>query len=461
VASADLDETLRHTVQKEGIAALGFIPLLDVAKLIGKFMVYYDAPHLFADHELALALAIARQLAYSVQAIRAQQDVYRLLGELREADRQKDQFLATLAHELRNPLAPLRNGLALLQNAKSDETVGERAREIMDRQITHMVRLIDDLLDVSRVSRGVLELRKAKVDLSDVLKVAIETSRPHLDAAGHTLRTDVPPEPLLVEGDPVRLSQVFANLLNNAALYTPRGGRVHVSVQRQGETAIVGVQDNGVGIPPEMHERVFEPFIQGREGPRRPHGGLGLGLSLSRKLLEMHGGQIRIRSDTAGHGTLVEVRLPLVPHELSSPMQAPAAAVSANAAPLQILAVDDNRDANESLRMLLHLMGHEICVAHDGATALQAAQASKPNLVLLDIGMPDMDGYEVARRLRARPDFADVPIVAMTGYGQERDRTRSTEAGINAHLVKPVEIAALEALFDEVVQLRARSAFSA
>jgi PAS domain S-box-containing protein len=455
VASADIDGALRRTVQEEGIAALAFIPLLDGAKLIGKFMVY-DQPHAFADHELALALAIARQLAYSVQAIRAQQDVYRLLGELRAADRQKDQFLATLAHELRNPLAPLRNGLALLHNAKSDQTISDRAREIMDRQVGHMVRLIDDLLDVSRVSRGVLELRKARIDLSDVLRVAFETSRPHLEAAGHTLRAQLPAHPRFVEGDPVRLAQVFANLLNNAALYTPRGGTVQVAVRQEGDTVVVGVEDNGVGIPPEMRERVFEPFVQSGEGFRRTHGGLGLGLSLSRRLLEMHGGQIRIRGGTSGQGTLVEVRLPLDSQEHAAPVRSPVVVTTMTAAPLQILAVDDNRDATESLQMLLRLMGHEIRIAYDGAGALQAAQARKPNLVLVDIGMPDMDGYEVARRLRAQPDYADVAIVAMTGYGQKGDRNLSAAAGIDAHLVKPVELAALEALFAEVPELRAR-----
>jgi PAS domain S-box-containing protein len=458
LALAELDASLKKAVRREGIAALGFIPLLDGGALIGKFMVYYDAPHAFADHELKLALAIARQLAYSVQAIRAQQDVYRLLGKLREADQHKDQFLATLAHELRNPLAPLRNGLALLHMAKADQTVLERAREIMDRQVSLMVRLIDDLLDVSRVSQGVLELRKAKVDLADVLEMALETSRPELEAAGHDFAIHLPDEKLPLDGDPTRLAQVFANLLNNAARYTPPGGRVNVSALRQGALVLVAVEDNGVGIPPELRERVFEPFVQATAGSRRSHGGLGLGLSLARKLLAMHGGTIRIDGTSTEQGTRVEVQLPLASHERTEQTRHAVCGPTTNAGSLQILAVDDNRDAAESLQMLLHQMGHRIRVVHDGAAALEAVQAIKPDAVLVDIGMPSMDGYELARRLRSRPEYADLAIIAMTGYGQKADRDRSAQAGIDTHLVKPVEMTALEDLFAGISKLRARTA---
>lgn len=365
---------------------------------------------------------------------------------LREADRRKDEFLAVLAHELRNPLAPIRNGLELLRFVKSDSVAAEQARAMMARQVNHLVRLIDDLLDVSRIARGKLELARHPMDIADAVRSALETSQPLLQSAGHEVVLDLPQTPLLVEGDFVRLAQVFANLLNNAARYTPPGGKVTVNVHAEGGDVVAFIEDNGAGIPVDMLGRIFEPFFQIESKATADQGGLGVGLALARTLVELHGGSIHAGSAGAGRGSRFTVRLPA-----AAGRTAPAAEVRhgrPSAAPaLKILVVDDNNDAAESLGLLLQLRGHEIRIANSGAAALQAAEALNPDIVLLDIGMPDMDGYQVARRLRANPGFQNVAIIALTGYGQEADRRDSAEAGFTAHLVKPVEPSTLESLF--------------
>jgi PAS domain S-box-containing protein len=362
---------------------------------------------------------------------------------LKQADRRKDEFLAVLAHELRNPLAPLRNGLELLRLTRGEPEQAEQARSMMERQVRHMTRLIDDLLDISRISSGKLELKKQPLDVVEALRSALETSRPLLASAGHELLVDLPDTPLMVDGDLVRLAQVFANLLNNAARYTQPRGHVSMRARAEGNDVVVRIEDTGVGIPADMLERVFEPFIQIEEGGRRVHGGLGLGLALARRLVELHGGVIHAQSAGAGQGSSFIVRLPAAaasaaPTELCS---------SATAAPkVRVLVVDDNADSAQSLGLLLQLKGHEVIIVNDGPSALEAAVRHRPDLVILDIGMPGMDGYEVARRLRSVRSHEKVSIVALTGYGQHADRTKSAEAGLDAHLVKPLEPSALEAV---------------
>ncbi|HET9694230.1 MAG TPA: PAS domain S-box protein, partial [Steroidobacteraceae bacterium] len=364
---------------------------------------------------------------------------------LRDADRRKDEFLAVLAHELRNPLAPLRNGLEVLRRARPDSEGARSARGMMERQVDHMVRLIDDLLDTSRIARGMFQLHATTVDLVETVRNALETSRPLLDAAGHRFRARLPERPLIVRADPVRIAQVLTNLLNNAAHYTEPGGCVTISVDAEGAEAIVEVEDDGIGIPPDMLERVFEPFVQLETSIRRGRQhGLGLGLALARSIVELHGGSIRASAGRGGRGSLFTVRLPLNAAPVVSVDTGLAAQEGAGG--LRVLVVDDNRDAAESLGMLLGLMGHEVRLAHDGPQALRAVRDDPPDIVFLDIGMPGMDGYEVARRLGSLPGRAGMTLVALTGYGQAADRRRSAEVGFDAHLVKPAEIETLEAL---------------
>ena len=379
---------------------------------------------------------------------------------LREADSRKDEFLATLAHELRNPLAPLRNALHLMRltGAADDGSGMAKVHEVMERQVNHLTRLVDDLLEVSRITRGALELRRERVDLASILRNAVETSEPLIRAAGHRLDVSLPGETLSVEGDPVRLAQILSNLLNNAARYTPHGGTIAISAAResQGEgegegktmTAAITVRDNGRGIAKEALSRIFEMFNREVRPDTNGEGGLGIGLTLSRRLAEMHGGTIDAHSEGPGRGSKFIVRLPLISGapEVIAPRQPRPGALS----PMRILVVDDNRDAAETLGMLLTELGAEVQVAHDGRSALDAFAAAPPAAVLLDIGMPGMDGYEVARTLRARYPDRRATLVALTGWGQEEDRRLAREAGFDHHLVKPAEIDALEALLTDI-----------
>ncbi len=365
---------------------------------------------------------------------------------LRDADRKKDEFLAMLAHELRNPLAPLCNALEIMRLAPGNPEAVRRAQEMMGRQVQQMARLVDDLLDVSRITLGKIELRRERLDLSAVVLSAVETSRPLIETARHVLTLVPPPQPLSVEGDPTRLAQVLSNLLNNAAKYTPEGGRICLIVERDGPQAVVRVRDSGVGIPPEMLSHIFELFSQG--DPSRPsaQGGLGIGLTLVRKLTELHGGSVEAHSDGPQKGSEFVVRLPLAPEppEGQRPGASEGSAPRAATGPAhRILVVDDNVDSAESLAMMLRLLGHDVHTAHDGPAALRAAAAFAPEMVLLDIGLPGMDGYEVARRLRTLPQVRGALLVAQTGWGQEEDRRKSREAGFDHHLVKPVDPAVL------------------
>lgn len=371
--------------------------------------------------------------------------------ELAEADRRKDEFLATLAHELRNPLAPLRNSLQILRMPTIDAAIAKQTREMMERQVHYLVRLVDDLLDVSRVMRGKIELRKERLELATVVARAVETAQPLIEAQRHQLQLDLPADSLPVNADPVRLAQVVGNLLTNAAKYTEANGRICVTARREGNDVILRVRDNGIGIAPDMLPHVFELFVQADHAATRSQGGLGIGLTLVKNLAEMHHGSVAARSDGLGKGSEFVLRLPL---DLRSRDAAPTRDGSATRGPApsgqRLLVVDDNQDAANSLAMLLQLHGHEVRVAYNGTAALELAQAYTPDVVFLDIGMPGMDGYEVARRLRSLPGMANVMLAALTGWGQQEDRRRTAEAGFDHHLVKPPDPQILEALLADL-----------
>ncbi|HEV7800292.1 MAG TPA: PAS domain-containing protein [Burkholderiales bacterium] len=371
----------------------------------------------------------------SEQAMREQAE------RLRESDRAKDEFLATLAHELRNPLAPIANSLEVLKRAGENREAAARARGTIDRQITHLVRLVDDLLDVSRITRGKLELRTQRIALASIVEQALESCRPHLDAAGHALTIATPGTPIFVEADPVRLVQVLSNLLNNATKYTPNGGRIAVSVEVSGAHVRITVKDTGIGIAPEMIEQVFDMFIRADHSLERAHDGLGIGLTLAKRLVELHGGTLSARSAGLAQGSEFTVQLPLAQRE-SAPQTSPhddTGAVSTR----RVLVVDDNLDSAASLAMLLEFAGHETRTAHDGEDAIAVAAQYRPDVILLDIGLPKMNGYDACRVIRAQPGGKDTLIVALTGWGQDDDRRRSREAGFDAHLVKPADYPAL------------------
>ena len=376
--------------------------------------------------------------------------IKRMEEELREADRRKDEFLATLAHELRNPLAPVRNSLQLLKIPRVDAATAQHARDMMERQVNHLVRLVDDLLDVSRVMRGKILLRKEPVELATVVAHATETARPLLDVKCHHLDISLPDESLLVDADPVRLTQVVGNLLTNAAKYTEEHGNISVSARREGDSVVLKVRDDGIGIAPGMLPHVFELFVQADSAATRSQGGLGIGLTLVQSLVEMHGGTVTVESEGLGKGAEFTVRLPALLHKPETNTPAPDAASPPPSSGHRVLIVDDNVDAAESLAMLLRLDGHDVRVAHEGTSALEMARAYRPALIFLDIGLPGIDGYEVARRLRAMPELGNMVIAALTGWGQAEDRRRSAEAGFDHHLVKPPEPHALQAVMAQL-----------
>jgi PAS domain S-box-containing protein len=364
---------------------------------------------------------------------------------LQETDRRKDEFLATLAHELRNPLAPLRNSLQVLRLSREGESA-DQAMSIMERQLRQMVRLIDDLLDLSRISRGKVELRKERIELAAVVRNAIETSRPEIEKSGHELSVRMPSEPIFVDADLTRLSQVFANILNNAAKYTDPGGSIWINVERQGSEAVVSIRDSGIGIPPAMLPRVFEIFTQVDRTLEKAQGGLGIGLSIVKRLVEMHGGMVEARSEGRGTGSELVVRLPVPAAAAPGSALDPKTSVSTGSAVRRILVADDNVDSAESLAMLLEILGHEVRTAHDGQEAVEVAAELRPEVILLDIGMPRLNGYDACRRIREEPWGKGILIVALTGWGQDEDRNRSREAGFDHHLVKPVEPAVVAEL---------------
>ncbi|NHZ39417.1 ATP-binding protein [Massilia aquatica] len=380
---------------------------------------------------------------------RDEEERERLVARLREEDQRKDEFLATLAHELRNPLAPIRSGLQIMRVAQGDAAATERVRAMMERQVTQMVHLIDDLLDLSRISHGKIDLRIERIELAAAIQQAIEASRPAIAQADHELLIKFPPDPIYVDADLTRMAQVFSNLLNNAAKFTDRGGRIRVAMHEVDGQAVVSVQDSGIGIPPHMLSHVFDMFKQIDGSMGRSKGGLGIGLFIVKRLVEMHGGSIEVLSDGKGNGSEFVVRLPLAtslaaqqPGTLPEPhMRAPHH---------HILVVDDNADAAETLSMLLAIMGNQTLTAHDGPSGLEMAAQFKPQVIFLDIGMPTLNGYEVARQIRLHAWGADMVLIALTGWGQDEDKRLAREAGFNFHLTKPVLPADLEALLGEI-----------
>jgi PAS domain S-box-containing protein len=372
---------------------------------------------------------------------------------LQEADRRKDEFLALLAHELRNPLAPLRNGLHVMKLASGDADRVARLRDMMDRQLSHMVRLIDDLLDVARISRNKMELRRSRVLLADVVSSAVETARPVLAAAGHELSVSLPQEPVHLDADLTRLAQVFSNLLNNSAKYTERGGRIWLTATLEGDQVAVAVRDTGIGIPAYALPKIFDMFSQVDRSIERSAGGLGIGLALVKGLVEMHGGTVEATSPGQGKGSTFTVRLPVL-EEPAEPGTLAERGPDSAESKRRILVVDDNMDAATSMAMMLQLMGNEVRTAHDGLEAVEMAEQFRPQVVLMDIGMPRLNGYESTRRIREQPWGRDMAIIALTGWGQEMDRVRSKEAGCDGHLVKPVNLPELEKLLLELAGSR-------
>ncbi len=373
-------------------------------------------------------------------------DLRQLAADLSEAHARKDEFLATLAHELRNPLAPIRNGLQVLRLGGEGQAAGvEQTRIMMERQLGQLVRLVDDLMDVSRITRGNVELRKERVSLASVIHSAIETSRPIIDERGHHLTLTLPPEPIVVDADITRLAQVFANLLNNAAKYMDRGGEIFLKAEHEGDKVVVTIKDQGIGIASDQINRIFQMFTQVDGSLEKAQGGLGIGLTLVRRLTEMHGGTIVAQSEGIGKGSQFVVRLPIVA-EASPASDASSPESPAPKSDLRILIVDDNRDGADSLAMVLEVMGNETRIAYDGQEGVDAARVWRPDLILLDIGLPKLNGYEACRRIRAQPGGEGAVIIAVTGWGQEEDRRRSKEAGFDHHLVKPVDPVTLRKL---------------
>jgi len=389
----------------------------------------------------------SRTRQYQIRSHIAERERY--AEALHAADRRKDEFLATLAHELRNPLAPMRTALEIMRIAPRNEAAGTQAQSVLERQLKQMTRLIDDLLDLSRISHGKLELRRETITLRAVVESAIEITRSAIESLGHQLETDVPREPIYINADPTRLAQVFSNLLHNAAKYTEHNGHIRLSAQRIRDHVRVSVKDNGIGIARENLKRVFEMFTQVGRSIEQSRGGLGVGLALSQWLVQLHGGSIDAHSDGIGRGSEFTVSLPI--------MEAPAAGVSRPGVPSErehsaarrVLIVDDNRDFADSLAAVLRMAGHELCVTYNGADAVASARMWSPDVVLLDIGMPLMNGYEAARRIREALAGKPLLLIAITGWGQAEDRRRSSAAGFDHHLVKPIDPAALAGLIAE------------
>jgi len=425
-----------------GIKAIVTAPLVKDGRLAAMMAVHQAEPRDWSDAEIAIVGEVVERCWAHIERVRD-------AALLREQDRHKDEFLATLAHELRNPLAPMRFALSIMK-ISTDPAKATHAREIVERQVGHMARLVDDLLDQSRINRGLIELRRERVGLASLIEQAVESVRPDLEAARHRLALQLPPADVELDADPARIVQVIGNLLSNATKYTPDGGEIRLAAWTVGDRAQLEVADNGVGIPLDQQGSVFEMFTQLRHSAHRAKGGLGIGLSLVKYLVEMHGGRVAVRSAGLDAGTTFTITLPLA---LASPAAQAGAGSTDDCAPARttrILVVEDNPDGLEALVALLEILGYAVRGAPDGPSALRIAGEFMPQIVLLDLGLPGMDGYEVARALRADPRHADLVVVALTGWGAERDRARTHAAGFDHHLTKPVDPPALEAFLDRI-----------
>ena len=419
-----------------GIKAIVTAGLVKQGRLVAMMAVHQGAPRDWSADDIALIEEVVDRCWAHIERVRT-------LALLKEQDRNKDVFLATLAHELRNPLAPMRYAAAMLQRKDAGGDTHEMAREVIGRQVALMARLIDDLLDLSRISRGLVQLQRETCEVGPLLERAIEVARPQIEAARHSLHVEPPPPGTLVDADPARIVQVVANLLSNAAKYTPDAGRIAVSARVADGRVRIAVADNGIGIPPEDHERVFQMFTQLSHAKDRSQGGLGIGLALARSLVELHGGAIRVDSAGYGQGSRFEVGLPLAgPRPRAS--EPPAGGRERAPHALRVLVVEDLEDSRETLVMLLETLGYAVESAPDGEQALGKAADFLPDVVLLDLGLPGIDGVEVARRMRRMAFLASTRIYALTGWGTDADRARTTGAGFDGHYVKPVTVEMLE-----------------
>ncbi len=422
------------------------LPLAARDKMHGVLaLAYGPSGRRFGSAELELAIDTAARITIAL-------DNCLLFKEIQEGDQRKNEFLATLSHELRNPLAPMRTALHALHLSGQWPPGAQGLREMLERQLGHLTHLVNDLLDVARIRQGKIQLRKDRINVVTEVEDALETCRASIEEAGHELEISLPAEPMIVEGDPVRLQQIFENLIVNAGKYTEPPGRIEVRLERVDNEAVFRIRDSGVGIAPEMMTRIWEMFAQVDASSERSRHGLGIGLSLARKLVNLHGGEIEAHSEGLGKGSEFVVHLPLVesrPDDVATPV-APAESGEESAVPApasrRILVVDDNTDAAQSLEMLLGVFGHQVEVAHDGTSALQAARSFKPDLVFMDIGMPGMSGYEVAQCFRGEAAISHVKLIALSGYGTQSDQQRSKEAGFDRHLVKPVDPEAIPAI---------------
>ncbi len=397
----------------------------------------------------------ARERQYQIRAHLQERE--RIAQSLNDADRRKNEFLAMLAHELRNPLAPICNAVQVLRLTRTTDPVAAHMCEVMQRQIDHMVRLVDDLLDVSRITRGKITLHRERTDLTAIIRNAIDISRPLIDAAGHRLSIHTLDTPIPIDGDAIRLTQVVANLLNNAAKYTPARGQITITAQKRDGRAAISVRDNGEGMTPEMLPRVFDLFIQGPPAEAQARGGLGIGLTLVRQLVELHGGIVEAFSEGLGKGSEFVVTLPLLVDTEASADDPAGWDRRDRLDGRRILIVDDNADGADSLGMLLEMLGAKVRVVYSGHAALAELDVFQPSVVLLDVGMPELDGYAVARLIRQRDGFDDVTIVAITGWGQAEDRVQSREAGIDHHITKPPDPERLKKLLLSTKETKARS----
>jgi PAS domain S-box-containing protein len=429
-----MDEELLDVLRDLGLKSYIGVPLTVRGKTLGVLtFIVAESGHSY-DH---IDLTVAKDLA-SRAGIAVENSL--LTRELRDADQRKDEFLATLAHELRNPLAPIRTGLHALRLTGGGGETGDEVRSMMERQITHLVRLVDDLLDVSRISRNKLALRRERVALDTVIHTAVETSRPLIEECDHTFSMTLTPFPVYLDADPVRLAQVFSNLLTNAAKYTARGGRITLTAETWGTEAVVRVRDNGVGIPIDDQSRIFEIFSQVHHNLERTQSGLGIGLMLVRRLTEMHGGSVSVKSDGRGEGSEFTVRIPAVKEVRQGSSESAIGPETVAGSKRRILLVDDNLDAAQGLTIILKFLGNEIRTAADGLAAVEVAEAFRPEIILMDIGLPRLNGYDACRRIREQAWSEGVVIIAITGWGQDEDRRRAHEAGFDHHFVKPVDL---------------------
>jgi signal transduction histidine kinase len=430
------DEEHLRLLRVMGLRSHILVPIRSRGQTLGVLMfLTAESGRRYTPADMVVAQDLAHRAAVAIQNAE-------LYQALQDADRRKDEFLATLAHELRNPLAPIRTGLQLLRMADGDSRAAEGARTMMERQTAQLVRLVDDLMDVSRISRGKMELKKERVGLAAVVAAAVETSRPLVEQMGHDLTVELPDRPVWLDADPTRLAQVFMNLLNNAAKYSDRGGRIRLTAKRFADEVEVVVRDGGIGIPADKLNVIFDLFSQVDRSLEKAQGGLGIGLSLVRRLVDMHGGTVEARSDGPGKGSEFVVRLP-VAADRAAPGRASRDGEPAPKSALRILIADDNRDGADSLSDMLQIMGNDTRTAYDGEAAVAAAAEFRPDVVLLDIGMPKLNGHDACRRMREQPWGADLVLIALTGWGQEEDVRRSHDAGFDRHMVKPVDPVAL------------------